>query len=815
MTRRLRPVQRLLLALLTLLIAWEGGEAQFRVPRTPRAESSTLRTLPPSRPQSRGTALARPTSLVLAPPTAEELQQAAPASQGLRTFTFAVERPVTQTTPTLGEYARDTEGRYVWRATITAPRAKSIGLRLGSYALPAGGALFVHSAQSPATGALTEAHNRPDSLLQIAPIASQAVELLYEFPEGTTSADLRLPFVVESAFYGFRDLHAARADEDFAQPGEPFYDHPVITLQDLACAPNVLAYPDAWKETHSTLLLIVGGTSASSGALINNTRQDGTPYVLTAAHCLNGLFQLLGDLPAVRRNAATTVFFFGFQSPLERGNIRGSEEQSLSGASLVGYSEDSEMCLLRIEGLPTDASGQRAIPTAYQPYFAGWNRSATPQGPFVGIHHPGGSTKRYNRSSDTSLQRDDYHLTYRDAFGGLADVSWYGKHWLLNAWRIGMTASGSSGSPLFDKDGLIIGALTGGASSCASPFDDRYWSLVGAWSAETPGSSTMSYLSPWLDPTGSGATTCPGLDPYAPRTIQRLSAIYPDPNVLTSESQPRPNRLRTTSTTSDGVGNRIKLPALSGTKLLGAYVVFKADGTLRARDIPQLRIRLERFAQRDGGATPLVEFASTTLGQYSRLTATGAPALGDRTLRQDTLELFFPAPDGTTLDLDEGAYLLSCLTADGSSLNLPLLGYAGGNDRGAGWTAWTHDLARGWERSRDLPEGAYWIDLLVETPQPIRLEASTESLLPPGLHAYYHAGALYLTGDALFEHAYSLCIYDLTGKRHLVHTFPQRAGGQGMLQLHLPAGQYIAVFTPAHLTKPSRSERYTLPFTHR
>lgn len=115
-------------------------------------------------------------------------------------------------------------------------------------------------------------------------------------------------------------------------------------------------------------MIIVGGTSVSTGALINNSRSDGTPYVLTSAHCVNNLFRLLGDLTSIHRNASTTVFFFGFQSPLRQGNVRPTEEQSLSGANLVGYSETSEMCLLRITGLPRRADGSvGTIPAAYQP----------------------------------------------------------------------------------------------------------------------------------------------------------------------------------------------------------------------------------------------------------------------------------------------------------------------------------------------------------------------------------------------------------------------------------------------------------------
>ncbi|MBF1066941.1 MAG: trypsin-like peptidase domain-containing protein [Porphyromonadaceae bacterium] len=814
MTRLLHQTVRYLLGISLILSAWEGGQAQFRIPQSPRAEVSTFRSLSLSTARTKREALRSPSVLTIAPPTAEELRSIQHSEEGLRTYIFAVERPVKQATSSLGEFAQDGEGNYVWRAILRAPRAKSIGLRLGKYALPEGAALFIQPLGTPATGALTAAHNTPDSLLQIAPIASEEVELLYEFPIGTARSSLTLPFTLEATFYGFRELSGARQSPAFAKPGEPFYDHPRASLEALSCAPNVIAHPESWKQARSVVLLIVGGTSASSGALINNTRQDGTPYVLTSAHCLNNLFLNLGNLPTVRRNAATTVFFFGFQSPLKEGNIRATEEQSLSGASLIGYSEDSEMCLLRIEGLPTDASGKRAIPTAYQPYFAGWNRRTSPVGPFVGIHHPGGSTKRYNRSEDTSTKTDDYLLNYINTAGQTATVAWRNKHWEIQAWETGMTAAGSSGSPLFDKDGLIIGALTGGASSCASPYDDHYWSLKGAWSPERTGLGSLTYLSPWLDPTKTGAETCPGLDPYAGRTIQRLSPIYPDPNVLSSEAI-QPNRITTPLSTSDGVGNRLGLPALHGVKVLGAYIVFKSDGNLQAKDIPQLRVRLQRFAQREEAGTAILDFSSSTLGQFSRFGSTGSKELAARTLRSDTIELFFPAPANTVLDLEEGQYLLSCQTTNGRSLPLPLVGYEGTARRAQGWTGWVHEVASGWKRSDDLPQGAYWVDLLVDTPSPITSLENAGGLLPEALTAYYHAGELHLAGDQLFDNSFSLRVYDLTGQRHLEDTFPQSVSGHSSLRLRLPAGQYIATIAPSSIAKPDRSQRISITFVHR
>ncbi|WP_455107715.1 trypsin-like peptidase domain-containing protein [Porphyromonas sp.] len=794
-----------LVMLLSLLPQSVWG--QYRTVRTPRSEQMHLTPVVQASSSDQMMRSVKET-LRIAAPTADELREVARTDKGFRTYTFAVERPVTVPTASLGEVLEDGAGHYVWRATLQAPEAKNIGLRLSRYALPRGGALFVTAKGRPAKGAFTEQNNAKDSLLQIAPIDGEELLLEYEYPEGTHADQLALPFQLDALFYGFRDFRAT--ESGFAQPGEPFYDHTNIPLSSLSCAPNVLAHPEVWKQSRSVVLLIVGGTSASTGALINNSRSDGTPYVLTSAHCLNNLFRLLGDLTSIHRNAATTVFFFGFQSPLREGNVRPTEEQSLSGANLVGYSETSEMCLLRITGLPRRTDGSLGtIPASYQPYFAGWSREEAPKGPYIGIHHPGGSTKRYSRSKDIQLQTEDYELDYTDRQGRSQIVSWTNMHWSLKEWAVGTTAAGSSGSPLFDQNGQIIGALTGGASTCDSPFEDRYWALKRAWKDASPGAGSIRSLQPWLDPTNTDLMTCPAYDPLEPKVVQRLSALYPDPVQPTLEAV-KPNVLYTPKAGVDALANELQLPQLSDATVLGAYVVFKSTRELRRTSLPQVRITLQPFSGSYDLGGSVVDFASSTLGSFARYDAYGSPAVGRRTLRTDSIEVFVPAPEGLRLSLSAGRYLLSCATADGGELKLPLLAHNGSADRLRGWAAWTHHITDGWRRSAELPGGAYWIDLLVETKAPIIQPSS--SGLTETLSGYYHTGTLYLEGETLRHSPCQVRIYDLMGQLHREETLAP-SGGRSTLSLSgLLPGLYIAEVIP--LTCPEIAH-HTIYFSHK
>ena len=82
-------------------------------------------------------------------------------------------------------------------------------------------------------------------------------------------------------------------------------------------------------------------------------------------------------------------------------------------------------------------------------------------------------------------------------------------HGQANANGHGVTEGGSSGSPLFNYDGQIVGTLTGGSSYCNTPTSpDVYGKMSYHWTSN--GTPNDERLKPWLDPTNSGVTTLNG-----------------------------------------------------------------------------------------------------------------------------------------------------------------------------------------------------------------------------------------------------------------------------------------------------------------
>ena len=99
--------------------------------------------------------------------------------------------------------------------------------------------------------------------------------------------------------------------------------------------------------------------------------------------------------------------------------------------------------------------------------------------------------------------------TYKDSHTGAANA-----HWRVVYNGVSVTEGGSSGSPLFNESGLIVGALTGGKSYCSSKTDpDWYGKLWYAWDQYSDDEVIKRQLVSFLDPLNKGVEYLAGYDP--------------------------------------------------------------------------------------------------------------------------------------------------------------------------------------------------------------------------------------------------------------------------------------------------------------
>lgn len=436
------------------------------------------------------------------------------------------------------------DGTKVWRLGIRSKGALSINLLFTEYEVPEGAQVFLYNAdQSRILGAFTHLNNSDLHILPVAPIRGEEVIVEYQEP---ARAAFPGRLTVGEVNHGYRSLRG---------------DEPRENKSSFDCMPPLACYADetepygAWGR--SVVMMMIDGSVACTGVLVNNTAGDGKPYLLTASHCLNRQFQLTN--PDYAQIAGTIVSFFNYDSPLCSSVMRGTEEMSVASAYCVAVNEKSDMALLELAETP---------PVYYRPYYAGWNAGEWGAPPYSGIHHPGGAVKRINRT-EKELSPATFHIT---------ETEFYEKaHLHVSEWAEGCTAAGSSGSPLFNACGQVIGALSGGSSTCSLPVNDYYYALSAAWK---PTDEPKEQLACWLDPTDR-SLSCEGVDPYASAPCVRLSNICTSGKAETIETTVLPAKEGEPlfGNNSTGVIEYAEAYRVSGKAVLyGAYFVTPSVG---------------------------------------------------------------------------------------------------------------------------------------------------------------------------------------------------------------------------------------------
>lgn len=373
----------------------------------------------------------------------------------------------------------------IWRYSLSCDSALSLGLQFRIFDIPQGASLYVYSSdRSQIKGGYTAA-NRPDgNLFAIGDLEGSSLIMEYNEP---ASAEFEGGVILGAVVKAYQSLATVAR-----------------TRTQINCPEGA-----DWQEQKKAVCLLSfteGGSGYyCSGALVNNTREDETPYFLTANHCIN-----------TNAVALTTIVYFNYEMS-GCNTYDALRTQSLSGAELKATSNYTDFTLLLLSQPP---------PKNYNPYYAGWDVSGAVATNSACIHHPNGSSKCIALDNDAAISANYY-------------IQWDGvnttqpnTHWEV-AYEVGTDEAGSSGAPLFDQNKRIIGQLHGG---------DEASSLFGktslSWNYR---SDSGRQLKIWLDPDNTGATQLDGIEgyrnPLAAFSVSEAIACLSEPVTLQDESR--------------------------------------------------------------------------------------------------------------------------------------------------------------------------------------------------------------------------------------------------------------------------------------
>ncbi len=383
----------------------------------------------------------------------------------------------------IGAMSRTPDGGFVWTSVIEVPGAAAVRLNIDSLALPAGTELYLYNDFGQVHGPYTGAGPQGTGNFWSHTVNGGRIHVqLRHFGQADRKTMAAAHFAItEVGVIGERFIKAM-----IERPADPFtksfcsFNEPCIENASCSSIPSAI---QPARDAIAHILFRSGGFFfICSGGLLTDT-DSGTqiPHFLTANHCMSK-----------SREASSLEAFFQYST-----NCNGAcydpdgVVPSTLGSSIQATSRNSDFTLLRLD---------QAAPAGSA--FLGW--TATPVANSNGtdlfrISHPAGAPQAYSRDDvDTnagtcsSLPRGNF-IYSRGSFGG--------------------TEGGSSGAPVLNSGGQVVGQLFGACGTNVNDACDNASNATvdGAFAATFP--SVAAFLDPGTSCTDNdGDGSCAGDD---------------------------------------------------------------------------------------------------------------------------------------------------------------------------------------------------------------------------------------------------------------------------------------------------------------
>lgn len=390
-----------------------------------------------------------------------------------------------------GSWTELKNGDRLWRLKIHSGGALGLSALYDELYLPPGATLFMYNeAGTQILGAYTNESNTPNGTFMTGFLNGETAIIEYFEPKTVRNQGLLHIFRIDHAYnktvYGEK---SGLAEFGFgaAQP-----------CNINANCQQGLNWQKQKRGICRIIVVVEEGTGYCTGNLINNTKNDGKPYILSAFHCQDGYTPKYDFWR----------YDFNYESSNCNNPVAEPAYQSMLGSSLRASYRQNDFLLLELKD---------TLPNTYNVYFNGWDRKNNPPTSAFSFHHPRGDIKKFAvENQSVTIYGTPYQWQRGD--GVILTTS------LANSlFRVQFDAStvevGSSGAALFDNNGRIVGQLHGGneLGSCTlnSVYYDRF---TLSWEG---GGAPANRLKDWLDPDTSNVTSLDGME----RTVEGVGTL--------------------------------------------------------------------------------------------------------------------------------------------------------------------------------------------------------------------------------------------------------------------------------------------------
>lgn len=380
--------------------------------------------------------------------------------------------------------ARSSANGFVWTASIRVPGATALRLGLDRVDLPPGASLYVYNQVGQAFGPYTGRGPLGTGVLHTHTVAGEEILLQLASPAGQRAPRFELVSVGVMGARFVAPRFGPRGFHDEANVGSIFANASNLCSRNADCVINAACTSstavNGAKDAIASILFQSGASFyiCTGGLIADNVSTSVIPYFLTANHCISS-----------GSEAASVETYFDYQTTCSNPNCTQpyNNNGETIGATLKSGSSATDHTLLQLSSAPTTPDGVAT--------YLGWQSTPvanTNNTPLYRISHPAGSPQAYSEQVvDTS----------KVTCGGLARGNF-----IYSRDTLGGTEGGSSGSPVVNGSGQIVGQLYG---ACGFNVNDPCDAAANA-TVDGAFAAYFNSVSPFLNPGGGGGCSAKG-----------------------------------------------------------------------------------------------------------------------------------------------------------------------------------------------------------------------------------------------------------------------------------------------------------------